>query len=347
MMNQQAKYAELGLKTEFLGEGSDQTASERVLRGETQLIFISPENIVLDSKYRNMLTSSNLVEKIVAVAIDEAHCVKTWGDEFRKAFAVIGELRSLLPTSVNLMALTATATIETFQVIVKRLSLNKPILIGLPPNRNNIYYAVDNEKDVYDLTDKLAEEIKTMRCAFSKTVLFVRTYQDCSNIYLLLKKKMGEAFTEPLGFPNMPGHRLVDMYTRVATAEMKKEVLESFCTNGGNLRLIIATTAFGMGIDCPDIRQIIHWGLISNIEDYVQEMGRAGRDGSNSTALLYGSKGSRHANKDIKHYAANSSVCRRRLLFRGFLFHSDNDIDISGCKCCDVCLKSCKCVSCT
>ena len=113
---------------------------------------------------------------------------------------------------------------------------------------------------------------------------------------------MGVAFSEPPGYPNLPGFRLVDMFSAVLTNEKKKEVLEYFAKSGGKLRLIIAINAFGMGIDCPDIRRIIHWGMPNTLEEYVQETGRSGRDGESSTAILYQGKGGRYANKKMKDY---------------------------------------------
>ena len=97
--------------------------------------------------------------------------------------------------------------------------------------------------------------------------------------------------------------------------------MKVFCTTGGKLRLIVATTAFGLGIDCSDIQQVIHWGLPDNIEEYVQQSGRGGRNGgSSSTAILYRSEGVRYGVQQcIKRYASNSSACRRRLLFKDFV----------------------------
>ena len=96
-----------------------------------------------------MLLSVAYTNKLVAVVVDEAHCVRTWGDEFRTAFAQIGDLHSLIPTPVNIiMALTATITSETFDVVTRRLSMDKAILIALPPDRDNIAYQVHSKVDV-------------------------------------------------------------------------------------------------------------------------------------------------------------------------------------------------------
>ena len=108
----------------------------------------------------------------------------------------------------------------------------------------------------------------------------MRSYSDCSKIYMLLRGKLGPAFTEPPRCPNVTGYGIIDMFTRVLTEEKKEEVLQSFSVVGGILRLVIATTAFGMGIDCPDIRTIVHWGIPSTMEEYVQETGRCGVTGT-------------------------------------------------------------------
>jgi len=109
--------------------------------------------------YKNMLPSVPYQENLVALVVDEAHCVKLWGSQFRTAFAQIGTLRSLIPTSVNVMALTATATKETFHVVSEALAMVAPTVVSLPPHRNNIKYEVlpknDVDKFVSGITDEL------------------------------------------------------------------------------------------------------------------------------------------------------------------------------------------------
>ena len=90
--------------------------------------------------YRNMFLSPAYKERLVTVAVDEAHCVKKWGDEFRTVFAHIGELRSIIPSGVNILALTAMATSQTLCTVIQRLSMVQPILVALPPYRENIFY---------------------------------------------------------------------------------------------------------------------------------------------------------------------------------------------------------------
>ena len=110
-----------------------------MLNGEVQLVYIMPENAIDNPM---MLVSEKYKENLVALVIDEAHCIKLWRDQFRKAFSMIGNLRSLVPCSVNAMTLTATATTETYHCALKCLSMNDPVLIALSPDRGNIRYSV-------------------------------------------------------------------------------------------------------------------------------------------------------------------------------------------------------------
>ena len=338
MMDQHAKYTPRGLQTEFVGEEqTNPLCKERVLKGQVQLVYISPESVLCSEIYRNMFLSSAYKERLVAVAVDEAHCVRTWGDEFRTAFAHIGELRSLIPSGVNILALTATATSQTLHTVIQRLSMVQPTLVALPPYRDNISYKVHPKCDLDTFTTSICSELNCKRMSFPKTIIYVRTYKDCIDIYMQLKQKLGFGFTEPPAYPNVVGFRLVDMYTRVLTADKKDEVLACFSQKDGKLRIVIATTAFGMGVDCPDIRRIIHWGMPATLEEYVQETGRSGRDGEPSEAILYRGKGPRNATVEALKYESNMSICRRKLLFQNFLMYSESDVCVGDRSCCDVC----------
>ena len=197
-----------------------------------------------------------------------------------------------------------------------------------------------------EFTSDISEELIAKQSNFPKTVAFVRSYKDCSCIYSIIKRKSGVYFTAPPRFPDTSEFRLVDMYTRVLTNEKKSQVMESFSSASGKLRLIIATTAFGMGVDCPDITRIIHWGSPETVEEYIQETGRAARNGNPATATLYTSKSSRFASDTMKRYIKNNSDCRSKMLFKPFLMYSENSIIHKGCKCCDICRKLCKCPLC-
>ena len=129
------------------------------------------------------------------------------------------------------------------------------------------------------------------------------------------------------------------MFTRASKKEMKEKVLTSFVKADGKLRLVIATTAFSMGIDCPDIRNVIHFGPPPTVEQYIQEIGRAGRDGQQSTALLlYGGTIGKHIEKKVQTYGKNTTTCRRKLVFKDFLLY-DNEFGQEATNCCDICDK--------
>ena len=348
MMDQRNKYAPKGISTDFVGgEQVDPDVREKVLKGKVQLVFITPESIIRNDTYRNMLLSAAYQENMVALVVDEAHCIKTWGTKFRTTFSEIGTLRSLIPRQVKILALTATATTETFSIVSKTLSMQAPNLISLPPQRDNIIYEVVGKVTKEIFISRLSQELRHKKTSFPKTVVYVRKYPDCYGIFNLLKFKLGADMTYPSGYPDAAQFRLLDMFSSVATTTKKEEVLELFSQSGGHLRLIVSTTAFGMGIDCGDIRRIIHWGIPANLEEYVQECGRAGRDGRPSVAVLYQGVGGRDATAGMKSYVNNSSRCRRIMLFEEFIAFRRQNIGVSGCKCCDLVAIVCECVSCS
>lgn len=238
------------------------------------------------------------------------------------------------------MALTATATQSTLKVVIERLCMCQPAIVGLPPHRPNIFYRVYERPSLEDFIAQLADELQQKQTAFPKTVIFAQKYLDYTNIYHSLLRKLGPYFTYPPGYPvSQHQFRVIDMYTRAATVEMKEKILSSFTTQNGRLRVVIATSAFGLGIDCSDIRQVIHWGSPSNPEQYVQESGRAGRDGEQAQAVLYYGSPGRFVGEEMKQYG-KLTTCRRKLKI--FLFYAENTT-VSGCGCCDICMLTCNC----
>ena len=148
-------------------------------------------------------------EKLAAIAVDEAHCVKTWGDEFRTVFSEVGELRSLIPSGVRMVALTATATDETLDIVCGRLSMDNPVVVALPPYRDNITYQLHPKVDLDKFTTMLCSELNTKCQEFPKTIVYVRTYSNCIEMYTAIRSKLGTGITEPPGYPNISGHRII------------------------------------------------------------------------------------------------------------------------------------------
>ena len=139
MLDQNTRFILRGLKVEFVGQQqSDPLAKQNVLQGKIQLVYITPENLIDNKSYRRMLLSSVYQEKLVALVVDEVHCVQIWGEKFRESFSRIGDLRSLIPNWVRIMALTATATRHTLACVIWCLSLYEPVFVAASPYRNNI-----------------------------------------------------------------------------------------------------------------------------------------------------------------------------------------------------------------
>ena len=234
------------------------------------------------------------------------------------------------------MALTATATKRTFEVVSERLGLLDPMVVAVSCNRPNILLQVQPKQNLEEFSFYISQNIKVQKSEYPRTIIFCQNYQDCTTLYLSLFEHLGKIVTNPPGYPNLIEYRYLTMYTRASTAAMKQMVMSLFTKPGSNLRVVIATTAFSMGIDCPDVHQIIHWGTPTNIEQYVQEIGRAGRDGIQSSAVLINQKLSRYTEPIMKQYVENTKYCRRHLLFKHFImYQEDNSID--KCNCCDIC----------
>ena len=167
-----------------------------------------------------------------------------------------------------------------------------------------------------------------------------------SDIYLYFQTSMGKFFTEPPSSPNITRFRLVDMFTSVTDKPIKEDIIHLY-RKQSQLRIVIATVAFGMGMDCPDVRNIFHLGAPDDIESYIQETGRAGRDGLPALATLLQKKRIRSSmSEEIIDYIKNDGhVCRRDTLFQRM--ESYEHIDMGDCLCCDVCEKKCECGKCS
>jgi len=269
------------------------------------------------------------------------------GDEFRVEFSKLGTLRSLLPNHVNVLALTATATKETLRCVEDRLAMKDVKVIGLHSSRPNIKYIVKSSILVEELATMLTTELVTLRTRTPKTVVFCRTLLQCANLLASLTRHLKENITEPPGMPATNiNYRLIDIFTSGSTAEMRELIIQEFCKRETHLRMIIATSAFGLGVDCVDISRVIHWGPPSTLEELAQETGRAGRNGALSEAILFYKKSGKHISKSMKAYGENTKICRRKLLFQNFLFAGTNVETLTACHCCDLCTPLCNCISC-
>lgn len=253
----------------------------------------------------------------------------------------MGEVASLLPEDTYTMALTATATRSSRQVICKVLGMKNCVVISKSPNKPNICYRVQQKPTLEEAFGPLIAELRQKRQNMDRVIIFGQTYNDSTYAYMLFHSSLGKEATHPVGAPDLPKYRIVDMFTACTQSSIKDAILEQYKNPVSCLRIVIATIAFGMGLDCPNVRQIIHWGVPSDVESYLQETGRAGRDGQQSQALLYYSGsdfcGGRVDVQKREYCTLTDEKCRREFLLQDF-DKSDSLVCVPFHSCCDNCV---------
>ncbi len=228
--------------------------------GDYKFLYISPERITTE-RFRERLPQMN----VNLIAIDEAHCISQWGYDFRPSYLRIVEIRDLLP-DVPVLALTATATPKVVNDIQERLRFENGKLIQKSFARNNLNYLVRERED------KMAYLLQSVKRVKGSGIVYVRSRKLTREISEYLKKNKVSA----------------DYYHAGLSGVNRAKKQENW--KNGKTRVIIATNAFGMGIDKADVRFVIHFGLPDSPEAYYQEAGRVGRDGKDAYAVLIYSK---------------------------------------------------------
>lgn len=314
----------------FLNSSLNKTEITQVktdlLSGQTKLLYVAPESL---SKPDN-IEFLRLI-KISFVAVDEAHCISEWGHDFRPEYRKIRQVISGLGDDIPIIALTATATPKVQQDIIKNLQMSDATLFKSSFNRPNLFYEIRPKRDV------LKEIIRYIKQNTGKSGI----------IYCLSRKKVEEV-AEALnlnGIKALPYHAGLEPKVRADTQD--KFLME-------DVEVIVATIAFGMGIDKPDVRFVIHHDIPKSMEGYYQETGRAGRDGGEGVCIAF------YAQKDVDKLAkfmkdkpvsereigtqilkevidyAESGVCRRKQILHYF----GENFNETGCNCmCDNCKK--------
>jgi ATP-dependent DNA helicase RecQ len=265
MQDQVAALKQLGVRAAFLNstlDGREVNACEKALRnGELDLLYVAPERLMMP-RMLELLAES----RIALFAIDEAHCVSQWGHDFRPEYLQLSVLHERFP-GIPRIALTATADPQTGDEIIRRLALDEARVFISSFDRPNIRYTITDKQD-----------------ARNQLLHFIREdhAQDAGIVYCLSRKKVDEtaAWLVSHGIQALPYHAGMDAAARAGNQSR-------FQREDGIV--IVATIAFGMGIDKPDVRFVAHLDLPKSIEAYYQETGRAGRDGQPADAwMAYG-----------------------------------------------------------
>ena len=265
MYDQVTSLKEMGIQAILLNSAMTSIeyyqAIEQLQRGEVKLLYVAPERFEQEG-FLEMMQGI----QISMVAVDEAHCISQWGQDFRPSYQNIDTFVAQLPTRPIVAAFTATATPRVRLDIKQQLKLQHPFEVVTSFDRANLYFGMEEPRDKMN---RLLELIKEKE----PTIVFCNTRKEVEKVCEKLQKKGIAA----------------DWYHAGLSPEARSKVQEDFIFD--RIDVIVATNAFGMGIDKSNVRKVIHYNMPKDIESYYQEAGRAGRDGEPAECiLLYGAK---------------------------------------------------------
>ncbi len=329
MKDQVDSLVEKGISAAFINSSLSFSEIKKVksdvIKGDVKILYLAPERFNLPA-FRNWLKRV----EVSLIAVDEAHCISEWGHDFRPDYTNMKLREDFSDTPV--IALTATATRKVVKDILKQLQLKAPKVEICSFNRPNLNYFIHPKKNVFEKMSALLEKYEGR-----PTIIYCFSRRETEQLAMQLNG---------LGHKSLPYHAGLEQ-------EVRKETQEKFLKD--EVTIITATVAFGMGIDKPDVRLVVHYGLPKSLEGYYQETGRAGRDGLPSECVLFYSYGDRkkhdffieriekfrqrfRAKRKLAEvlYYCQSGGCRRRFILNYF----DEKFPHKNCASCDICKKS-------
>ena len=311
-----------------LNKGQQKIVRDDLINGKTKMLYVAPETL---TKEENIEFFKDL--QISFFAVDEAHCISEWGHDFRPEYRRLREMMELISPNAPMIALTATATPKVQSDILRNLGLREPKIFLSSFNRSNLFY---------EILPKIKKDT-----TIKSIVRYISQNKGKSGIIYTLNRKTTEELADML----MANDIKAVAYHAGLDSKVRAERQDLFLNE--DVQVIVATIAFGMGIDKPDVRFVIHYNIPKSIENYYQETGRAGRDGMGGRCILYYSHkdvaklehlmrdkplserevGAQLINETVAY--CESSVCRRKILLNYF----GEAYDIIQCdnKMCDNC----------
>lgn len=320
------------------GTASERKQTVELFRsGQLDLVYLSPEMVNASLQIQNIISRLNSNQQLARIVVDEAHCVSSWGHDFRPDYKGMNMFKQQYP-NIPLMALTATANEKVRMDIIHHLNMTEPVLLKQSFNRTNLFYEIKRKNGNY------LEWIRDY---------IVAKYAHNTGIIYCHSKQLCEQTSEKL---NMWGLKTSFYHAGMGPTE-RFDIQKKW--QDGSVKIICATIAFGMGIDKPDVRFVIHLFIPRSLEGYYQETGRAGRDGKPSECIMfYSYKDARslqsmiqrdsdldresrenHLNKlrQVVQYCENTTDCRRKQVLHYFNEHFD---PLQCSKKCDNCANS-------